>query len=140
MDLIYKYHAYTLIDVTKTGVLTPEKLKERNQQRNWETVQQLLSLRAQLLSFDYLEPIVDDVKKYSFGVDYNGQHKIWQFEFSVEREDVYSVDHDRYGALKEDFKITPIILGLNETAKPLVPLFYASGPEKNIYFIAQKSN
>jgi len=140
MDLIYKYHAYTLIDITKTNVLTNEKIKQRNQQRNWETVQQLLSLRAQLLSFDYLDSAIDDIKNYSFGINYHGQHRIWQFEFSVEREDVYSIDHDRYGALKDDFKITPIILGLDETAIPPLPLFYASGPEKNIYFIAQQSN
>ena len=135
MDLLHRYHAYTLIDITKTDVYTNEPIKERNQQRNWETVQQVLSLRAQLLSFDYLGVMEDDVKNYSFGIDYRGQHRIWQFEFTVEHEDVYSLGHDRYGALKDDFKITPIILGLDETARPSVPLFYASGSEKNIYFI-----
>lgn len=138
MENLYRYRGYTLIDITKTNVLSNEKSKERNQQRNWETVQQLLNLRAQLLSFDYLNSLVDDVKNYSFGVNYQGQHRIWQFEFTVEREDIYSIEHDRYGTLKNDFAVTPVILDLDETAKPTTPLFYVSGPEKNIYFIAQK--
>ena len=69
-----------------------------------------------------------------FGVNYTGLHKIWSFDFAVEREDVYAFNHDRYGILKDDFKLAPIILGLDETAKPPLPLFYASGADKNIYF------
>ena len=136
MDLTYHYTAYTLIDITKTDILVNsiDNQKQRNQQRNWETVYQLLSLRAQLLTFDYLGKVVDDVDKYSFGIDYTGKHAIWKFEFSVEREDIYSLDHDRYGTLKDDFKIAPVILGLDETAKPVLPLFYVNGPTKNIYF------
>lgn len=136
MDNLYRYQAYTLIDITKTDVLTQsiEHQKERNQQRNWETIYQLLSLRAQLLEFNYLSKITADVADYSFGVAYQGSHSIWTFSFAVEREDIYSFNHDRYGTLKDDFKIVPIILGLDETAKPALPLFYASGTDKNIYF------
>lgn len=137
MELIHRYHGYTLIDITKTDVLTNDQLKLRNQQRNWESVQQILSLRAQLIEFNYLGNSKDNVKNYSFGINYKGQHKVWQFEFAIEHEDVYSLDHDRYGTLKNDFMVTPIILGLDETATPVTPLFYASGPDKNIYFIAQ---
>lgn len=141
MENLYRYHAYTLIDITKTDVLDtrPDHSLQRNQQRNWETVYQILSLRAQLMDFKYLGYIEEDLSDYSFGVNYHGLHRIWQFEFAVERNDIYNVDADRYGALKDDFKITPIILGLTETAAPEVPLFYVSGPDKNIYFIAAKT-
>lgn len=140
MDNLYRYTGYTLIDITKTDQLTNDHPKQRNQQRNWETVNQILSLRAQLLEIKYIGVVEKNLKNYSFGINYKGSHKIWSFEFAVERDDIYNIDHDRYGALKDDFKITPVILGLDETASPAAPLFYASGPEKNIYFIAQKSN
>ena len=140
MDYLHRYRAYTLVDVTRTDVLSQSAAlqKQRNQQRNWETVNQLLSLRLQLMEFNYLTATVDDVKDYAFGINYAGAHNIWQFTFAIEHEGVYAYENDRYGTLKDDFKITPIILGLDETAKPPLPLFYASGPDKNIYFIAQK--
>jgi hypothetical protein len=136
METLYRYYAYTLIDITETKVLTQsaEQQKQRNQQRNWETINQLLSLRAQLMEFNYLPAVTDDVAEYSFGINYTGLHKIWSFDFAVEREDVYAFNHDRYGILKDDFKLAPIILGLDETAHPTLPLFYASGVDKNIYF------
>ena len=136
MEALYRYRAYTLIDITETNVLTQsvEQQKQRNQQRNWETINQLLSLRAQLLSVDVEDAVVDNVDDYSFGVNYIGMHKIWSFDFSIDHEDVYALNHDKFGVLKDDFKITPIILGLDETARPPLPLFYASGANKNIYF------
>lgn len=136
MEALYRYRAYTLIDITETNVLiqSAEQQKQRNQQRNWETINQLLSLRAQLLEFTYLPVINENVANYAFGINYVGKHNIWSFDFAVEREDVYAFNHDRYGVLKDDFKITPIILGLDETITPPQPLFYASGADKNIYF------
>jgi len=136
-QLLYRYRAYTLVDITKTDVLSysQEKEKQRNQQRNWETVIQVLSLRAQLIELDYLGVKKENIKTHSFGIDYSGDHNVWSFEFSVEHENVYAQDNDRYGTLKNDFRIAPIILGLDETAKPELSLFYPSGEFKNIYFI-----
>ena len=136
MEALYQYRAYTLIDITETKVLTQtvEQQKQRNQQRNWETINQLLSLRAQLIEFNYLSMVSADVAEYAFGVNYEGTHNIWSFDFAIEHEDVYVLNHDKFGILKDDFKIAPIILGLDETATPPLPLFYASGADKNIYF------
>lgn len=131
MEALYKYHGYTLIDITH------DNSADRNQQRNWETVNQILSMRAQLLEFNYLGVISDEISKYSFGADYTGTHRIWQFSFAIDRDDVYNIACDRYGVLKNDFAVTPVILGLTETAQPSIPLFFASGREKNIYIIAQ---
>ena len=140
MENLYRYRGYTLIDITETDVVDAEQSKKRNQQRNWETIYQILNLRAQLLEFKYLKSETVDLKDYSFGVVHQGAHRVWSFEFAVENEGIYSLDHDRYGTLKDDFKIAPIILGLDETVTQTLPLFYVSGPQKNIYFIAQKSN
>jgi hypothetical protein len=48
---MYNHQIFTLIDITKTNVLqhSVEKTKERNQQRNFETVCQLLGLRTQII-------------------------------------------------------------------------------------------
>lgn len=134
MDKLYKYQGYTLIDITKTDVVTSDQSTKRNQQRNWETIYQILSLRAQLHDFNYLGAELVDLKDYSFGVNYTSEQRVWTFEFTVENEGIYSLDHDRYGTLKDDFKIAPIILGLEETVTPPMPLFYVNGPDKNIYF------
>ena len=47
----YFYQGFTLIDITPTGITSysAEHEFERNQQRNWETVLQCISLRAQPL-------------------------------------------------------------------------------------------
>ena len=130
------YQGFTLIDITPTGV-TNHTLKNelaRNQQRNWETVQQIISLRTQpsIISTDQFE---DDVNKgYNFGINYQGPHKIWTFKFTVEYADIYQVGADRFGLAKYDFNITPVILSLTETAKPEHALFYPKGPWNNIYF------
>jgi hypothetical protein len=87
-----------------------------------------------LLDIKYLGSVEEDLLPYSFGVNYSGLHRIWSFEFAVEHDGIYSFESDRYGTLKDDFKIAPIILGLDETVVPPMPLFYTSGPDKNIYF------
>lgn len=140
MDVLHRYTVHTLVDVTKTNVVNYNKgqEKQRNQQRNWETVIQLLSLRAQLIYIDYVGSQLANVKDYSFGINYIDQQRVWTFNFAIEHAEVFAVQHDRYGALKQDFRLSPIILGLDETARPNISLFHPSGPDKNIYFIQTK--
>jgi hypothetical protein len=132
----FLYQGYTLIDITPTGVTnhTSAQEVERNQQRNWETVQQIISLRTQpsILSTDHFEDNVNN--GYNFGINYRGRHKIWTFKFAVEYADIYQVGPDRFGLAKYDFQITPVVLGLTETAQPEHALFYPKGPWNNIYF------
>ena len=42
------------------------------------------------------------------------------------------------GLLDKDFAEVPIIQGLNETAKFMLPIFYPHGAIKNIHFINQR--
>ena len=131
----YLYQVYTLVDITPTGVTTYSSSQDlaRNQQRNWETVQQIISLRTQptIISTDVFD---DDVKRHNFGINYKGQQKIWTFKFAVEYADIYQEGPDKFGLVKYDFKTTPVILGLTETAQPERALFYPKGPWNNIYF------
>lgn len=139
---IYRHRGYTLIDITKTDVtkFTPELERMRNKQRNWETVVQILGLRTQIMSINQLKTETKDLSQHVFGSDYQDKQRVWTFEFEVEFENLYLQDHDPYGILKKDFAQSPIILGLDETAKPPMPLFYTDGACKNIYFISVATN
>ena len=131
----YLYQGFTLIDITPTGVISysPQNEFKRNQQRNWETVQQILSLRTQPTILE-TDNFVDDLINYNFGVNYTGQHRIWTFKFGVDYADIYQDGPDKFGLVKYDFTLTPIVLGLAETIKPEVAMFYPKGPWNNIYF------
>jgi len=139
---IYRHRGYTLIDITKTDVtkFTPELERMRNKQRNWETVVQILGLRTQIMSINQLKTETKDLSQHQFGSDYQDKQRVWTFEFEVEFENLYLQDHDHYGTLKNDFAHTPVILGLDETAPPPMPLFYTDGSSKNIYFISVTTN
>ena len=131
----YIYQGYTLVDITPTGVIGYDAEQEfaRNQQRNWETIQQIISLRTRP-NITQTDNFTDDVTHYNFGVNYKGNHKIWTFKFTVDRADFYQDGPDKFGLIKKDFKITPIILGLTETILPELAVFEPKGPWNNIYF------
>ena len=92
---------------TKTGLVidTAEQWnRARNQQRNWETINQVLSLRA--LPTDITDPVI---------IEQDGL-RLWQFEFSVEQPGALAADGDAVGALKQDCVGVPMITGLAENA------------------------
>lgn len=129
-----KIRCTTLFDITATGVTghfrpgrTPfhdrgGKLitdiqswnHSRNQQRNWETVTQLIGLRTQI------EGLTDPVQ----------QHDRWTFDFESEIQEVFALDQDPLGLLKKDCEGVPMILGLEETAS-VSPVLEPGG---NIWF------
>ena len=121
----------TLIDITETGVKRGDG-KQRDQQRNWETVLQVLGLKTQPIVLEgplKLEQ-VELVSPGMFGEFYEGQQTVWAFKFTSDT-DVYTIDQ-----LYEDFEQVPIILGLDETARFMLPIFHSYGTLKNIYFLS----
>jgi hypothetical protein len=133
---IYTYQGYTLVDITNTGIIKYSVADEhqRNQQRNWETVVQLLGLRTQLLRIKPTGILHKDLNSYNFGSNYTGEHKIWVFEFDVEFQDIYKVGNNDFQILIDDFTQIPIITNLDETSSFSLPIFYSSETDKNIYF------
>jgi len=124
----------TLIDITETGVIKGAG-QGRDQQRNWETVLQLLGLKTQpLIITSPVCFINENLEYFEFGEFYQGSHSVWAFQFRGERDDFYAVDQ-----LEEDFEQTPIVLGLEETARFMLPIFHSYGTLKNIYFIQKES-
>jgi hypothetical protein len=92
--------------------------RARNQQRNWETLMQVIGLRTQPQSVT--RPICRD--------------RTWEFEFVAEAEGVYSItdNPDQVAGLKQDFTGVPIMTNLNE--KPgVVSTVTTEGPDQNIW-------
>jgi|TARA_R110000868_G_scaffold233789_1_gene487513 hypothetical protein len=132
-----KIRCRTLFDITATGVTghyKPSRIpfqdrsgKEitnestwhlsRNQQRNWETITQLLQLRTQIN--DVSDPEIND--------------GIWQFEFGTDIHQVFGDSNDSLGLLKNDCEGVPMLTGLNEKSRFSVTLI-ANGSDQNIWF------
>jgi hypothetical protein len=136
---IMKVLCRTLFDCTFTGVtghFRPQQLpyttksgikietaeawnRARNQQRNWESLLQIISLRTQPMN------IVHPVK----------QKDGWHFEFEVEAEGVLSnnIDSDDLAGLVVDCEGVPMVTGLNEQ-EAVVATLHSSGSNQNIWF------
>jgi hypothetical protein len=134
-----RYACQTLFDITATGVTGHFKTtripfvdragqnitnvdswnRSRNQQRNWETLTQILGLRTQL--FDITLPIKDQTGT------------TWMFEFETESVGTFGPDSDPCEILRIDAEGVPMILDL-ENRRDLLPVLKTSGAEQNIWF------
>lgn len=129
----------TLVDITKTNVTrnSPEQEFARNQQRNWESVLQVIGLRAQpTVVHEPCSDIIDqDLVNRLFGeMHHDKEQRVWVVSFAVEHKEVFTKDTDALGHLKDDFNQVPVVCGLNETARFILPIFYSEGSLKNIAF------
>jgi len=88
--------------------------RARNQQRNWETLQQLLSLPTQIISATVPVRTLQQ----------------WQFEFEVETPEVYGPG---LVLLQADCDGVPMLTGLDELAVNNRVLI-AQGPDQNLWF------
>lgn len=108
----------TLFDITATGITghhKPSRIpfedragqpitdvmswnRGRNQQRNWETLTQLIQLRTQLSELS--DPVSRD--------------GVWQFDFATEVTQVFDDGSDPLGSLKLDCAGVPMLVGLGE--------------------------
>jgi hypothetical protein len=136
-----KIQGQTLFDCSPTGITGSFKIgqvpfqdrvgqtisnledwtKARNQQRNWETLQQMISLRAQPMITQFPTRIDDR----------------WQFEFEVETPGVYSVNNDlaNLDGLITECEGIPMVIALTEK-HDLEPRLITQGPNQNLWFLA----
>ena len=133
-----RYACQTYFDITATGVtghFKPATVpfldgagqvitdltswnRSRNQQRNWETLTQLISMRAQI--FDLLEPL--------------SHRGIWTFEFEVETPDAFGPPDSPVSILLSDADGVPMINNLDNTQE-LAPVLRTQAPDQNIWFM-----
>lgn len=129
------FQGYTLVDITATGAVrgTDDELP-RNQQRNWETVVQCMGLRAQPQHIQAPQVQSVDLDLLEFGDFYSGEQQVWIWTWAVEQTGVYDINEQPLTGLQRDFEQVPIVVGLEETARFMLPIFYPYGTIKNIYF------
>lgn len=123
-----KIQVRTLFDITATGVTghfkssrdkfnsIDEWNRARNQQRNWETLTQILSLRTQIMS------ITNPACSEDF----------WEFEFESE-SNVWNDGVDSVGVLKADCEGVPMLRELNNDPD-IDNVLVADGETQNIWF------
>jgi len=140
-----RYMCQTLFDITATGVTGHCKItrmpfgdragqeirdteswnRSRNQQRNWETITQILGLRTQL--FDLTDPVLD----------ITGTR--WMFEFETESEGIYGAEDDPTQVLRADAEGVPMLIALNNDPD-VDPYLVTSGSRQNIWFAPMSIN
>jgi|TARA_A200000159_G_C7286229_1_gene323694 hypothetical protein len=120
----------TLIDITQTNARRGfgDKL-EQNQQQNFNTFQQVSSLRLNPYNFTSSFEAIS-IDNLGFGDKYKGKQKVWKFTFN--HDVAYGLDEQM---LQEDFELIPIISDLNETIDINKSVIRTTDPyEKNILF------
>lgn len=124
----------TLFDITATGVTGHYKSSQhkfndidswdraRNQQRNFETITQILNLRTQVMSST--SPVCI------------GNH--WEFEFETE-SNVWNDGADSVGVLKADCEGVPMLRELNNNPD-IESVLITHGTQQNIWFTVEPIN
>lgn len=135
---MYFYVLCTLFDITATGVLNykadSDNLYQRNQQRNWQVIQQLIQLRSQPILIT--QPIVEqfDLKNFYFGANYTGIQSVWYTVFAVEYDQLYIKNNNYISGLLDDFSFVPMLNKLSESVDITVPSLVTVGDDINICF------
>ena len=132
---ILLFQGYSLVDITATGVIRSNDVDSlaRNQQRNWETLLQCIGLRTQPQNITEPHMGFGPMDLFEFGDFYQDQQQVWTWSWTTESPGVYDLPGRPLGGLMEDLEQVPIITGLTETARFMLPIFYPYGTIKNIY-------
>jgi hypothetical protein len=135
----------TLFDITETGVRNHTAnarlpfqdlagqdvdtesawVRSRNQQRNWETVNQILALRT--LPENISSPVRQPTDR----------GHTWHFEFDIPNISAVSEGDAPLSLLLHDCDAVPMITGLRETAD-LEPALRTQDPGANIWFALKR--
>jgi len=128
------YKLYTLVDITHTGQYRSDPGKEsaRWKEQNFNTILQTLGIRSNLAEFQ--PPLITEIKGRLIGFDTDDIIRVWRFDFSTERDDMYEENGDPVGFLKKDFELVPYIEGLDELLEQNFAVFVTEGKTKNIVF------
>ena len=148
---MYTFCLHTLVDITENGTLkdafpfqtkSGELIHDReslilakNQQSNFATMIQTLQLRGNIVWEGVPVRLHENIANMRFGSAYEGKHYFWNFIWQVEQQDVYALGTDRYGQLREDFDLVPVINFCKETATFPASAFITQDPRTiNTYF------
>ena len=129
-----RFEVDTFFDCTATGVQNHRRSKnlsdedwhyKRNQQRNFETIIQCLSLRCQPMNIN---------GPYVFS---NNEGQLyWNFSFETDKQDIFLKDSNPVGILELDCNHVPMVVGLGESVRELffTPYMITTGDNQNTFF------
>ena len=139
----------TLFDITPTGVKNrrpvdvkgaelSDLVKRQQQQSNYDTVLQVISLRSQPESISQVKKSDILLNDSDFGFVYNSTREddtvsIWSFTFTIQHASVFQNDEGELGSLLNDCEQVPMITNLTESVN-LTPQLNVDSDLKNIIF------
>ena len=82
-----RFELITLIDITETGARRGEDMRECQQQQNFLTLFQTISLRANPIVKRSPKVEKCNIGNLGFGKKYKGTHRVWSWTFEFEGED-----------------------------------------------------
>ena len=139
----------TLFDITPTGVKNrrpqditdtelSEFIKRQQQQSNYDTLLQIISLRSQPESISQVKKSDILLNDTDFGFVYssdrdNNTVNVWSFTFTIQHASVFQNDDGELGSLINDCEQVPMITKLTESVK-LTPQLNVDTDLKNINF------
>jgi hypothetical protein len=97
--------------------------RSRNQQRNWETLTQIISLRTQVID-------LTDPERFDGA---------WEFEFTTETPDAYGPESDPTQILRLDSAGVPMLQTL-PTGEIISQELVVQGQDQNIWFLPTAIN
>lgn len=135
--MFYRHYLYTTVDITPTNVRIKNNQEDwalqRNQQRNYDTLIQTLSLRSQPTNI-FVSKIFacPHTQPYGLGKNLPEVSSIWSMEFDIEHEGAFGQNCE---LVLKDLNYIPILNGLEETEPSFPPVFQTTGTFKNINII-----
>lgn len=135
----HPYKIYTTVDITPTGVVNVNNKKDkdytlkRNQQRNYDTLCQVISLRANIYNPTVSQILVESIPGIFPNPNLPDQYIVWELNFRCDQQLVFGEEHE---ALYNDLHMVPIVAALTETVPQFPPYFISYGDLKNIYIPA----
>ena len=128
--MIDHYLAYTLVDISETSAL---------QIQNYNSLVQVLQLRANVDNVDEGMKGNQDLMQYDFGTNFGGNQNVWTMSFTTEQQNLFANRNGEFGGLIDDIHNVPVITKLMESVKIDPKVFDSINPDtKNIYFIKQQ--
>ena len=141
IDPLEYYSCYTLFDISNSSPETSGKLdqtvkeeRSKNRQRNWDTMVQVISLRAQPIVLRNPRFVDADLRFYSFGQQFSGLAKVWTFEFGIEAKGAFHIGENPVSGLMTDSAMVPMTVGLAETVMLDPACILVDDQLRNTYF------
>ena len=137
----YIYNIYTTVDITPTGINGTSKTNsndyiiKRNQQRNFDTLCQVISLRSNIHNTSVLTYQYVNIPESGYNIVFPNPNlpdyiTVWQLEFYCDRQMVFGENHE---ALYNDLHMVPVVPALTETVPQYPPYFLSYGQLSNIF-------